>query len=223
MNNWKGLWRFLKGTCDGRITEYAGKGASWLFNLLLCFTEKEVRTREGCDWSSHTACRFPLDWGHRGSESPVLQPSFLQWCGAPTPSGQFMEWRSLNVMQWKWRSLSRVQVFATPWLYSPWNSLGQNTGVGSLSLLQGIFPTQRSNPGLPLCRQILYQLSHQGSSTVMQRLRFRKRQVSFQKLIFLTRRKERQPHAYCCRVYNLEIMVRGTYYSTKLPLIKTNK
>jgi len=32
---------------------------------------------------------------------------------------------------------------------SPWNSPGQNTGVGSLSLLQGIFPTQGSNPGLP--------------------------------------------------------------------------
>ena len=33
-------------------------------------------------------------------------------------------------------------------LYSPWNSLGQNTGVGSLTLLQGIFPTQGSTPGL---------------------------------------------------------------------------
>ena len=49
-------------------------------------------------------------------------------------------------------------------LYSPWNSPGKNTGVGSLSLLQGIFPTQGLNPGLPHCRQILYQLSHQGSS-----------------------------------------------------------
>ena len=48
-------------------------------------------------------------------------------------------------------------------LYTLQNSPGQNTGVGSLSLLQGIFPTQRSNPGLPHCRQILYQLSHQGS------------------------------------------------------------
>ena len=48
-------------------------------------------------------------------------------------------------------------------LYSPWNSPGQNTGVGSLSLLQGIFPTQWSNPGLPHCRWILYQLSYQGS------------------------------------------------------------
>ena len=43
---------------------------------------------------------------------------------------------------------------------SPWNSPGQNTGVGSLSLLQGILPTQGSNPGLPHCRRILYQLSH---------------------------------------------------------------
>ena len=40
--------------------------------------------------------------------------------------------------------------------------IGQNSGVGSLSLLQGIFPTQRSNPGLQHCRQILYHLSHQG-------------------------------------------------------------
>ena len=45
----------------------------------------------------------------------------------------------------------------------PWNSPGQNTGVDSRSLLQGIFSTQGSNPGLPHCRQILYQLSHQGS------------------------------------------------------------
>ena len=39
----------------------------------------------------------------------------------------------------------------------------KNTGVGSLSLLQGIFPTQKSNQGLLHCRQILYQLSYQGS------------------------------------------------------------
>ena len=46
---------------------------------------------------------------------------------------------------------------------SPWNSPDPNSGVGSLSFLQGIFPTQGSNPGLPHCRQILYQLSYQGS------------------------------------------------------------
>ena len=48
-------------------------------------------------------------------------------------------------------------------LYSPWNSPGQNTGVGSRSFPQGIFPMQGLNPGIPHCRLILYQLSHQGS------------------------------------------------------------
>ena len=48
-------------------------------------------------------------------------------------------------------------------LYSPWNSPDQKTGVGSLSLLQAIFPTQGSNPGLQHCRWILYQPSHKGS------------------------------------------------------------
>ena len=51
---------------------------------------------------------------------------------------------------------------------TPWNSPGQNTGVGSFSLLQGIFPTQGSNPGLPHCRQIIYQLSHKGSPRILE-------------------------------------------------------
>ena len=53
-------------------------------------------------------------------------------------------------------------------LYSPWNSLGQNTGVGSLSFLHGIFPTQGSNPGIPHSKPSIFwhsaffmiQLSH---------------------------------------------------------------
>ena len=48
-------------------------------------------------------------------------------------------------------------------LYSPWNSPGQYTGVASFSFLQGTFPTQGLNQSLLHCRQILYQLSHQGS------------------------------------------------------------
>ena len=48
------------------------------------------------------------------------------------------------------------------------DSPGQNTGVGSLSLLQGIFPTQESNPGLPHCGRILYQLSQQGSPRILE-------------------------------------------------------
>ena len=53
-------------------------------------------------------------------------------------------------------------------LYSPWNSPGKNTGVGSHSLLQRIFPTQGSNPGFPHCRWILYRLRHQGSPRTLE-------------------------------------------------------
>ena len=61
----------------------------------------------------------------------------------------------MNVAQW-------CLTLCKPVDYT-WNSPGQTTGVGSCSLLQGIFPTQGLNPGLPHCRQILYYLSHQGS------------------------------------------------------------
>ena len=67
------------------------------------------------------------------------------------------------------KSFSRVRLFMTPWtIYGLWNSPGQNTGLGSLSLLQGIFPTQGLNQGLLHYRQILYQLSHKGSPTCTQ-------------------------------------------------------
>ena len=52
-------------------------------------------------------------------------------------------------------------------LYNPCNSPGQNTGVGRLCLLQGIFPTQELNPGLMHCRQILYQLSHKWNPRIL--------------------------------------------------------
>ena len=70
----------------------------------------------------------------------------------------------------KW-SESHSVVSGSLWphgLYSPWNSPGQNTGVGSLSLLQGIFPTQGSNPGLLHWGQILYQLSRKGSPSILE-------------------------------------------------------
>ena len=78
------------------------------------------------------------------SESPV----------SPALAGGFLESESCSVVSDSLRPHG---------LCSPWNSPGQNTGVGSLSLLQGIFPTQRLNPALLHCRRILYQLSHKGS------------------------------------------------------------
>ena len=84
-------------------------------------------------------------------------------------------WR-LSPSAWKCLAKGKVKVKAAhscltlcdPMEYSPWNSPGQNTAVGSCSLLQWIFPTQASNPGLPHCRQILYKLSHKGSPRILE-------------------------------------------------------
>ena len=75
-----------------------------------------------------------------------------------------MKWISYE----KWKSLSHVPLFATPWIVAcqaplHGDSQGKNTGEGCHALLQGLFPTQGSNPGLPHCRGILHQLSHKGS------------------------------------------------------------
>ena len=85
---------------------------------------------------------------------------------------QFSQWGNwYSIMGWvkskKWKSLSRVRLFEPARFLCPWNSPGRNTGVGSLSLLQGISPTQGSNPSLPHCRWILYQLSHKGSPRIL--------------------------------------------------------
>ena len=53
-------------------------------------------------------------------------------------------------------------------LYGPCHFLGQSTGVGSVSLLQGIFPTQGSNPGLTHCRRILHQLIRKGNPRIQE-------------------------------------------------------
>ena len=129
----------------------------------------------------------------------------LQWWSLKT-NQPTTKWTVRYREVWKWKSPSCVWLFLTHGLYRPWNSPGQNTGVGSHSLLQGIFPTQgwtqvshiaskfftswatreakeywvgslsllqgifltqKSNQGLLHCRQILYQLSYEGSPYVL--------------------------------------------------------
>ena len=67
--------------------------------------------------------------------------------------------------QWTWKSLSCVQLFATPWTIQ---SMELSRPEYCLSFLQGIFPTQGSNPGLLHCRWILYQLSQKGSPRILE-------------------------------------------------------
>ena len=76
----------------------------------------------------------------------------------------------VNFMCSEVHSLSHARLFVTPWIVActkllhPWDFQGKSPGVGCHFLLQGIFPTQGSNPGLSHCRQTLYPLSHQGSN-----------------------------------------------------------
>ena len=89
-------------------------------------------------------------------------PLALTWISA---TGESFSWALPWWLyeKWKWKSLSRVWLFVTPWIVV--HGILQ---VGSLSLLQGICPTQGSNLGLPHCRWMLYQLSHKWSPRILE-------------------------------------------------------
>ena len=122
-----------------------------------------------CPWDSPgkntgMGCHFLLQCMKVKSKSEVAQLCLTlsdpMDCSLPGSSihGIFQA----SVLEWVAIAFSMIYIF------SPWNSPGQNIGVSSLSLLQGIFPTQRSNPGLLHCGLILYQLSHQGSPRILE-------------------------------------------------------
>ena len=113
-------------------------------------------------------CRAPyvirLEWDH------IFCSSMLSYHSVRLISSQFLIgwWDEQSPGPWIYSEWSESRSVVSDSLlshgqYSSWNSPGQYTRVGSHSTLQEIFPTQGSNPGLPHCRQILYQLSHQGS------------------------------------------------------------
>ena len=94
--------------------------------------------------SCPTLCN-PMDYTVHG----ILQARILEWVAFP---------------------FSRGSSQPRDWTHEPQRK-PKNTGVGSLSLLQGIFLTQESNQGLLQCRRILYQVSHQGSTITVGRKR----------------------------------------------------
>ena len=101
-----------------------------------------------------------------------LMAEFSQWMTDTIPQIREAQSTKPHKLQ-KYLHLMKVKVSQscpTLWshgLYPPWNSPDQNTGVDSRSLLQWFFSTQGSNPGLPHCRRILYQLSHRGSPGIL--------------------------------------------------------
>ena len=123
---------------------------------------------------------LPASWGWKGMGLMWVIPDFTLLLDSTVVIGM---WTLKSTMHFpcSWGFLWEVKVKVAqlcPTLchpmhsYSPWNSPGQNTGVGRLSLLQGTFPTQESNPGLLHCMQIPYQLSHRGSPRILEWVAF---------------------------------------------------
>ena len=99
----------------------------------------------------------------------LLQARMLEWVAIPPPGdlpnpgiNTGIKSESLTFPTLANRFFTTSATWEAQGLHSPRNSPGQNTGVGSRSPLQRIFPTQRWNPSVPHCGRSLYQLSHQG-------------------------------------------------------------
>ena len=108
-------------------------------------------------------CIFPRGW--RNADCKFTTSAATCYHYTPTKfTKKRLQWNSPFAGKWSESHSVKSNSLRPHGLYSPWNSPGQNTGAGSLSLLWGIFPTQGLNPGLLHCRRILYQLSHNGSS-----------------------------------------------------------
>ena len=97
---------------------------------------------------------------HQGQPRPHSQLSGRPRTHVPESSACISENTHLLECK-KWKSPGRVRLFATPWTIASMElSRPEYRSMDSCSLLQGIFPTQGSNPGLPHWGQILYQMSH---------------------------------------------------------------
>ena len=127
-------------------------------------SETCAHTDDVCAQSlSHVQLFSIMDCSPPGSPvHGILQARILEWVAISFSGGSSpprnRTWGLWHCEKWKWKSFSHVWLFATPW----------TIGVGNLSLLQGIFPTQGSNPGLPYCRRSLSQLSHKGSPRILE-------------------------------------------------------
>jgi len=109
-------------------------------------------------------CDPPGSSVHGISEARILEWIAISFSRASSPPRDLLHWQAGSLpLRHQRTGISESHSVVSALLYGPWNSPGQNTGVGSLSLLQGISPTQELKRDLPHCRRILYQLNHKGS------------------------------------------------------------
>ena len=135
-------------------------------------TGKLTHPSWNCAWADSSATRVSYSSAANLSQSEGSGLSFsTSWLGRGWPqeteSKTKIGDRSSQIFT-SWKNLCEKCFIWPHGLYSSWNSPGKNTGMGSLSLLHGIFPTQGLKPGLPHCRWFLYQLSHQGSPRILE-------------------------------------------------------
>ena len=128
----------------------ASKKTDW--NIVMCLSILKVKGKvvQSCLTLYH-----PMDYTVHG----ILQARILEWIVLPLSRGSCQQRDQIQVSSMQADSLP-----AEP------PEKPKNTGVGSLSLLQGIFPIQEMNPGLLHCRRILYQLSYQGIRIMFSKL-----------------------------------------------------
>ena len=141
-----------------------GSGGFWLVTPSVTLSlQRELWPPEKEDQVSHVIF-LPPEGGGAWIPVAMVEPSVVG--REPRVEGHMI---SLTALSLKVKVAQSCLTLCGPHgLYSPWNSLGHNTGVGSLSFLQGIFPTQGSNPGLPHCRRIFYRLSHKGTPRILE-------------------------------------------------------
>ena len=151
------LWMCRKRLCgEGKVLIFLG---SHLASLVFLLSHSELLPASSSNWRA--SCRKAAPWIHLHASKASTDPG----------------------SHWKWKFLSHVQLFVTPWAVQAmefsrpeyWSISPEKVAIPfsrasfqpsnqtQVYLLQGIFPTQGSNPGLPHCRQILYQLNLQGS------------------------------------------------------------
>ena len=130
------------GSRDGH-TKWSNSDREWQIPYDFTYVGSEVKFAQWCP----TLCN-PMDYTVHG----ILQARTLEWVAFPFSRGSSQPRDKTQVPHITGRSLP-----AEP------QGKPENTGVGSLSLLQRIVPTQELNRGSPDCRQVLYQLSSQGS------------------------------------------------------------
>ena len=140
----------LKSAFPGRKEGCWPKGCRVLLELEQVELQswRPPRRRSSFDSQTCTLAARVLGWRLPWIKNPGSLGGYVI---PPTPICPFLSRQSIHL----WREMKVAQLCPTL-CDSPWDSPGQNTGVGNLSHLQEIIPTQGLNPGLRHCRQILY-------------------------------------------------------------------